>query len=192
LQEFLRVSETRPLLLDPAEACQLISALRATERIDGDVAEVGVAYGASARLMASHLGDRTIHLFDTFEGLPQPGGWDSAKFEKGNFQCGLESVREYLRGLPVVFHKGLFPDSAATARDLRFSFVHLDVDLYQSTLEGLKFFYPRLCPGGILISHDYLTSTGVDRAFAEFFEDKPEPVIELTGYQAMMVKLSSS
>src|SRR6185369_14132269 len=138
LQEVLRIDRTRQLLLDPGEACQLISALQATERIEGDVAEVGVAYGASARLMAGHLGDRTIHLFDTFEGLPQPGGQDSAKFEKGDFRCGLESVREYLQGLPVVFHKGWFPDSAATAQDRRFSFVHLDVDLYQSTLDGLK------------------------------------------------------
>jgi hypothetical protein len=30
----------------------------------------------------------------------------------------------------------------------------------------------------------------VNRAFEEFFADKPEPVIELTGYQCMIVKLA--
>jgi hypothetical protein len=64
------------------------------------------------------------------------------------------------------------------------------VDLYESTLSCLRFFYPRLSPGGILISHDYLTAEGVNAAFREFFAGKPEPVIELTGYQCMIVKLA--
>ena len=190
LQSFNRVRSGRPLLLNPGEACQLISALDATRRLPGDIAEVGVAYGASARLLAEHAGGRTVHLFDTFEGLPLPDASDSAKFQRGDFRCDLENVRQYLHGLPVTFHKGLFPASADAVRDTRFSFVHLDVDLYQSTLDSLGFFYPRMSPGAILISHDYLSATGVDQAFAEFFADKPECVIELLGYQAMVVKLA--
>jgi hypothetical protein len=46
-----------------------------------------------------------------------------------------------------------------------------------------------MLPGAILICHDYLTSTGVNAAFKEFFADKPEPVVELTGYQCMIVKI---
>jgi Macrocin-O-methyltransferase (TylF). len=66
----------------------------------------------------------------------------------------------------------------------------LDVDLYQSTLDCLEFFYPRLNPGGIIVTHDYSWAAGVDRAFSEFFMDKPEKPIETIGYQAMVVKLS--
>jgi O-methyltransferase len=75
-------------------------------------------------------------------------------------------------------------------KDVRFSFVHLDVDLYKSTYEALDFFYPRMTAGGILISHDYVSSQGVTQSFADFFKDKPETPIELIGYQAMFVKLS--
>jgi hypothetical protein len=178
------------LLLDPGEACQLISAVVATSRLPGAIAEVGVAYGASARLIAEYSGGRTVHLFDTFAGLPDPGSGDSAKFRPGDFQCDLDSVRHYLEGLPVEFHKGLFPASAEGLESERFSFVHLDVDLYQSTLDCLRFFYPRMCAGGIILCHDYRSAAGVDRAFSEFFADKPESILELLGYQAMMVKLS--
>lgn len=41
----------------------------------------------------------------------------------------------------------------------------------------------------MLISHDYLLAKGVKAALTEFFVNKPEPVIELTGDQCMIVRL---
>ena len=66
----------------------------------------------------------------------------------------------------------------------------MDGDIYESTLEGLRFFYPRMNKGGIILSHDYcsLGFPGVKRAFDEFMSDKPEPVIELWDSQALVVK----
>jgi O-methyltransferase len=184
------VKRERSLLLSHCEACQLIGALRATEKVLGDLAEVGAGYGASAKLIVDHsFNHRPLHLFDTFEGLPEVTSRDNPKFNPGDFRGSLESIRQYLGNRPVFYYKGLFPETAEPVKDKRFSFVHLDVDLYESTLAGLQFFYPRLSPGGILISHDYLSSEGVDAAFKEFFANKPEPVIELMGYQCMVVKL---
>jgi hypothetical protein len=132
-----------------------------------------------------------LHLFDTFEGLPRVDAQkDSAKFLEGDFRGDLSYVRDYVGGDRVCYHKGLFPATASAVEDRTFAFVHLDVDLYQSTLDGLKFFFPRMARGGIIISHDYLSAEGVNLAFKEFFEDKPEPVIELSGYQCMVVKTS--
>lgn len=188
-----RVTATKKettLLLSHCEACQIISAVNATARIPGDLAEVGVAYGASAKLIQQHAHGKLLHLFDTFEGLPDTTTKDSAKFSKGQFRSDLDSVRRYLLPDNVRFYKGFFPGTAEPVKDTMFSFVHVDVDLYESTLACLQFFYPRLSPGGILISHDYLTAEGVNAAFEEFFADRPEPVIELTGYQCMIVKLA--
>lgn len=191
LQEVVRLKAQGRLLQNPAEGCQLISALRATKSIDGDIAEVGTARGGSARLIAEYANGKTIHVFDTFEGLPDPGEKDTG-FSKGSYACSLEDVQKYLKDLPIKFHKGLFPASATPVQACRFSFVHLDVDLYQGTLDCLRFFYPRLSPGGILITHDYVSAEGVNLAFAEFFADKPEAPIELIGYQTMVVKLSQT
>ena len=61
--------------------------------------------------------------------------------------------------------------------------------LYEGTLDCLRFFYPRMVAGGVIISHDYSILTGVKRAFDEFFADKPEGVVELPTTQCMVVKL---
>ena len=50
-----RVAQERTLLLSPGEACQLLACLKATDRVGGDVAELGVAYGASAKLLSMCL-----------------------------------------------------------------------------------------------------------------------------------------
>jgi hypothetical protein len=67
--------------------------------------------------------------------------------------------------------------------------VNLDVDTHESTKQCLEFFYPRLSPGGILISHDYITAPGVKKAFDDFFLGKAEPVLETAGSQCLVVKL---
>jgi O-methyltransferase len=184
-----RVRDHRALELTACDASQLVAAVMAARKIPGALAEVGVAYGASARLITDTCPGKVLHLFDTFSGLPMPKDCDSAKFKSGQYACSLESVQKYLGTRAVVFHKGLFP--VETGKDVsqeRFSFVHLDGDLYQSTIDSLGFFYPRMSPGGMLLSHDYLTSDGVTRAFSEFFADKPEAVLELIGHQCLVVK----
>jgi O-methyltransferase len=43
--------------------------------------------------------------------------------------------------------------------------------------------------GGIIISHDYINAVGVRKAFDEFFEDKLEPIIEMSGSQCLIAKV---
>ena len=62
-------------------------------------------------------------------------------------------------------------------------------DTYESTRSCLEFFYPRMNRGGIILSHDYINAAGVRKAFDEFFSDKSEPIIEMSGTQCLIVKL---
>jgi hypothetical protein len=183
-----QIRSERNLLLRINEAYQIYSAVRCVSKLEGDMAEVGVFQGGSAKLICEAKGDKPLHLFDTFEGLPEPGKHDS-KFTAGQFAASLEEVQSYLRPYPnVSFYKGLFPGTAAPAADRRFCFVNVDVDLYEGTRSALEFFYPRLTPGGILISHDYLAAEGVYRAFQEYFAEKAVAIIEVTDTQCMVVK----
>jgi predicted O-methyltransferase YrrM len=180
--------ETSMVLLDP-EAYSIYAAAVRTAKVPGDIAEVGVYKGGSARLICEVKGNRRLHLFDTFEGLPECTEWDP-DFRAGGFAASFDQVSRYLARFPnVQFHRGFFPATAQGMESLRFSFVHLDVDLYQSTKDGLEWFYPRLNRGGILISHDYVNAEGVRKAFDEFFEDKPECLLELSGTQVAFSKL---
>jgi O-methyltransferase len=185
----LSIRAERDMLLLPCEACQIMSLVDAVKNVPGDMAELGVAGGASAKMIASRAPERTLHLFDTFEGLPDPSGVDSLRFGKRQYKHTLEEVQQYLKEGNLRFHKGLFPETADAIAGTRFAFVHLDGDLYESTKAGLEWFYPRLNSGGMLICHDFDTSVGVNRAFDEFFADKPEPYFDLVGSQCMFVKM---
>jgi O-methyltransferase len=189
-----QVKQERELLLSHVEAEQLINALEASARIPGDVAEVGVYQGASARILR-HYADpiKTVHLFDTFCGLPQPGESD-ADFVKGQFKSSLKQVQDYLGFSGIQYHVGIFPQSitdgiAAT----KFSFVHLDVDLYEGTLDCLRFFYPRMNLGGIILCHDVGAerAPGVLKAINEYFQPLEVPWIQLSGYQGLVIKVET-
>ena len=182
------ISETDMLLLQD-EAYQVLSCARTTSKTPGEIAEVGVYRGGSARLMCGELGGRNLYLFDTFEGLPQTKEMDS-RFAAGQYSSSYEKVKDYLSEFPKVhIYKGLFPRTAAPITDRRFSFVHLDVDLYQPTRDALDFFYPRMSPGGMLLIHDFLWAEGVRQAVQEFFASRPECVLELAGAYCGIVKL---
>lgn len=169
------------------------SLARSVRDMEGDLAEVGVYAGGTAKIICGQKGDKHLHLFDTFEGLPEGSSDKEKKIypKKGIYDCSLESVQDYLLEFDnVSYYKGLFPDSAATVDpDLKFCFVNMDVDLYESTRSCLEYFYPRMHPGGIMLSHDYSLLTSVERAFTEFFADKRENIIELPTTQCMVVKL---
>jgi hypothetical protein len=194
MQQILELRKSREMLLTPVEAWQIFSLVQSTAKLGGSMAEVGVYRGASARLIREADSARPLHLFDTFEGLPETSIEDRAplggQFQKGHYACSLEDVQGYLSGSNhLYFHKGLFPASAESVSGERFSFVHSDVDIYESTKSVLEFFYPRMLPGGIIVSHDFAWAPNLRRAFTEFLDARPEPLIELPGDQAMIVKL---
>lgn len=175
-----------PITTTPLECVELHQAVAASAKIPGEMAEAGVYLGGTALIMLGAAPAKRLHLFDTFAGLPH--GED--RFAPGDYAGSLPAVRRNLSGHEdrVAMHPGLFPDSAEGLEDLRFSFVHLDLDLYDSTKAALEWFWPRLNSGGILLSHDYPLSDGVLRALDEFFGARPEPFIPLSGNQALAVK----
>jgi O-methyltransferase len=182
------ISETDMLLLQD-EAYQVLSCARATAKVRGEIAEVGVYRGGSARLMCEVRGDRSLYLFDTFEGLPSTDQLDS-RFAPGQYAASFEKVQNYLARFPNVhIYKGLFPATSGPIADKNFSFVHLDVDLYQPTRDSLEFFYPRVNPGGMFLIHDYLWAEGVRKAVEEFFATRPEPILELAGAYCGIIKV---
>jgi hypothetical protein len=174
----------------PLECVEIHNAVEASLKVPGEMAEVGVFLGGSAAVILNASVGKHLHLFDTFEGLPDAGDY----LKKGEYAGSLASVKRTLATYSdrITLHKGLFPeDTAAAVADLRFSFVHLDMDLYAGTLGALHFFWPRMNPGGILISHDYPLLSGVVRAFHEFFADERAPFIPLSGQQCLAVKIDS-
>ena len=180
-----RIPKLIPTGTTPLECAEIFQAVEACEKIDGDMAEAGVYLGSNAAIMLT-ASKKRLHLFDTFEGLPHGDN----QFETGEWRGSLEDVRKNLTAWKerLEFHPGFFPGSTNGLEDTRFSFVHLDMDLYDSTKAALEWFWPRLEIGGMLLSHDYPFSEGVVRAFHEFFDGTRNTFLPLSGNQCLAVK----
>lgn len=149
----------------------------------GDWAEVGVYAGLSARILCEYKGNRTLHLFDTFDGIPFAEEGDAGVV--GQFRWPLWQVRGFLGFFDKVsFHPGTFPGTAGYVADKRFSLVHLDADTYRATSDGLAFFWPRLVVGGIVVIHD-VHHKGPARAIIEHEFDGG---LRHCGVQAALIK----
>jgi len=184
----------RHLSLVDKKRCHVFYQLaRAIRPVAGDVAEIGVYRGGTARILAEVLAQdkKTIHLFDTFTGMP-PTDAGVDIHEEGDFGgTSIEAVIALLKDFKNIrMHPGRFPETAQPVESSRFSFVHVDVDINQSVLDCCRFFYPRLNPGGIMIFDDYgfVSCPGAKKAVDDFFVSLPESPVYLPTGQCFIIK----
>lgn len=127
---------------------------RRLENVPGAAAELGVFRGQFARCINRLLPERKLYLFDSFQGFDSAAGAGEA------MQAAHEktSAQQVLGVMPhprqVVLKPGFFPDSLGGLEE-RFCLVSLDVDYEAATMEGLRYFWPRLSSGGYLMLHDW-------------------------------------
>lgn len=136
--------------------------LRATLEagIPGDLAEFGVWYATTFMPMAelARQAGRTIHAVDSFCGMVPNTDRDNGEYQKGALSVnGSATFRMLARpfGSTIVVHEGFVPAVLDEMADCRFAFVHLDLDQYLPSLQALRFVWPRMSSGGIMICHDY-------------------------------------
>jgi O-methyltransferase len=159
--------------------------------VEGDLVEVGCNEGQSSVLIAHVLRElgstKTLHVYDSFEGLPESGGEDGGAYRKGDLTTSQDVLigNFTARGLePPVIHKGWFQDTLPHGLPEAICFAYLDGDFYESILVSLRHVYPRLSPGAVCLVDDYCDPgvdpegwnwlPGVKRACDEFLADKPE------------------
>ena len=162
--------------------------------LSGNVAELGVYKGGSAKLLANIFKrnvEKVVFLLDTFCGMPEVD-LPRDLHQKGDFaDASLEGVQRFLSDCQnVVLYKGLFSDTLSNVANETFCFVHIDCDIYQSVRECCEFFYPRMTGGGIMLFDDYgfISCPGAKQAVDEYFLDKVEPPIYLSTGQCVVIK----
>ena len=169
-----------------------------TSHLPGDVVECGVYKGGSAFFLARHIAEsarnKRLCLFDSFEGLSLPAAIDGHHWSAGDLSSTIEEVRAALAPLGplpfVEFYRGWIPERFPEVADRCFCFVHIDLDLYQPTLDAISFFYPRMEAGGIILLDDYgfESCPGVTAAIDQYMSGKPEPVVNLASGGALIVR----
>jgi O-methyltransferase len=110
-----------------------------TNRIPGAIVECGVLDGGTAALMASATKNRPVHLFDSWEGLPNPTekDTDAASIWVGQVVGSPRRVIAIMRKLGVdlsrlSFHKGWFDQTFPKVNIDRIALLHIDADFYES------------------------------------------------------------
>lgn len=167
-------------------------------QIAGDLAELGVYRGETASLIHSVLPNRKLHLFDTFSGYPENKinelNDEKERIQRANYsQCSSNSVLKLMGSNDkVIIHEGIFPETAKNINDELFSFIHIDFDLYQSTIDGLRFFYPKLVPGGTILIENYNHNwQGVTQAIDEFRQEIKEEFVEMPNQHGAIVLIKN-
>ena len=111
-------------------------------------AEFGVYRGNSARYLINHMPDNTvIHLFDSFRGLPEE--WDLGNEVSQRFVVDKIPTFNDVR---VITHVGMFADTLPADMGV-LNLVHIDCDLYQSTVTVLDNI--QVEPGTVILFDEY-------------------------------------
>ena len=156
--------------------------------IAGNVAELGVFHGDFSSKINEAFPDRTLYLFDTFTGFDDrdvmvENEKQIVTPDKTFPGAVIAKVMNRMKHKDkIVLRDGFFPETARGLEEETFAFVSLDVDLYQPTLEGLRFFYPRLSKGGYIFVHDFHSRhfPGCGQAVREFLQETKATYLPVT------------
>lgn len=149
-----------------------------------DYVEFGVSAGHSIRWWANriHHPDTRFYGFDTFEGLPENWG----TYRKGDMDSAVPQIDDER----VRFFKGLFQETVPSfVKDgylsRRRKIIHMDADLFSSTLYALTGMAPYLNAGDVLFfdefnvpNHEFLAY----RIFSESYHVKTELLGAVNNY----------
>lgn len=206
-------------MTSPERIRALCAATRYIEQagIQGAIVECGVWRGGSMMAVARTLmrlgaGERDLYLFDTFEGMSEPGVHDvattgeTARELLDRASCTQEDLvwcYAPLKQVELAMSLTCYPAArmhfipgqvertiTETAPD-KIALLRLDTDWYESTRHEMEQLFPRLSRGGVLILDDYGHWQGARRAVDEYFQEHQVKIllhkIDYTGRVAVKV-----
>lgn len=160
-----------PIISDQVDPGELGALLGRLERVlhagvPGDVVEFGCYVGTTTlfirRLLDAYASDKSLHVYDSFAGLPEKDARDRSpageQFQAGELSATKKELimnfrKAHLR--PPIIHKGWFADIAAGDVPASIAFAFLDGDYYHSVRDSLKLIWPKLAAGAVVVIDDY-------------------------------------
>lgn len=152
--------------------------------LPGAMADVGAYRGGCSLILRRLAPQRELHVFDNW-GHGNPFDDDLCHHKKGEWKAELAECQSIV-GAPdekTVYWGGIFPSCLEVERfgfDVKFCFVVVDVDTYQSTRDAIEFFWPRLVSGGKLFIDDvpWEPCAGTEKAVNEAFTKEQQTRFE--------------
>jgi hypothetical protein len=166
------------------------------ESIPGDLLEAGVWRGGScifmrAVLKSHNVGDRTVWVADSFQGLPVPSHEADQDYDLSGATTLAVSQDEVeaafqrfgLQDGQVKFLRGWFKDTLPSAPVSQLAVLRMDGDLYESTMDILNALYHKVSEGGFVIVDDYHLLPPCKQAVHDFRQRTgiSDPIQEIDG-----------
>lgn len=162
----------------------------ATQQKDkGNFAECGVYAGMSMFFVADLCTSKFVGV-DSFEGVSEPGKYDSDYFKSKKLSIDISFAKTFLKNFNNIdLYKGWIPEVFNIIDDKEYSYVNIDVDLYDPTKNSIEYFWPKIIKGGVLICDDYGSdkTPGARKAMNDFFG--VDNILELPTGQALVYKI---
>lgn len=138
---------------------------------EGELAEIGVCEGGSAKIIRETIPEKELHLFDTFTGIigEQILDYEKENYKSGDYSASLEETKNNLPYEKIIYHIGDVLKTREEVKDKKFCFIHIDLDIYTPLKGILDFFYERLNKGGVMLISNYdIAHPGIKKAVDEF------------------------
>jgi hypothetical protein len=172
-------------------------AVSQAKQLKGDFVECGVYRGSISMSNIVYVDfksmkNRRYYLFDTFCGLDKKlSTKDEYARWKGIYpdcyQFVLDSFKEYSN---VIIIKGAVPESLRQVFINKVSYLSIDMNCAKPELEALKFFWPKLVAGAVVVLDDYGWPTCEEqkKAADNFAKSAGVEVLSLPNGQGIIIK----
>lgn len=168
--------------------------------LEGDFVECGVNLGGIAKTVCHYLGFETLqksfHLVDTFEGMPQTYVLDKERevgipHEYAHYGSTFDTVKSNFSAYPNVFlHKGLVPDILPSVPAQKVAWLSLDMNHAYPEIAAATYFWPRMVSGAAMILDDYGNPLHAVQkaAFDDWADKQGVPILSMPCGNAVILK----
>lgn len=174
--------------------------------LKGDFVECGVNYGFLSSAIMEQLDwdtlGKTFYLLDTFAGIDQrfiterereAGAMNKseAALNLGAYVSGVDSVRANFaqwRNQRIIV--GTVPETLEQVDTNTIAFLHIDMNCAPPEIAALRYFWPKLTPGAIVLLDDY-SQRGFDEqriAMDDLARELGVPICALPTGQGLIIK----
>lgn len=181
-----------PIISDQVTRERLTEVLGACERIlqqdiPGDIVEFGCYIGTTSLFLRrlldaySQSNTRTLHVYDSFEGLPEKQSADNSpagvQFKAGELRASKKRLMHEFQKAQLnqpIIHKGWFSELTNQDIPVQIAFAFLDGDFYGSIMDSMSLIWPNLNDRAIVVVDDYGREAlpGPEKAVRDFLKGK--------------------
>ena len=175
-------------------------AAKQAAKLEGDFVECGVNTGILSIAICQYLDfnqmDKSFYLFDTYNGIPEDQlsyAESVANIKQKNvyyYDCYEVTKKNFSHWPRAHLVRGKVPDTLNMVDIKKVSYLSLDMNVADPEIEAIRYFWPKLVSGGVILLDDYGWATCEQQklAFDNFSKDVGSPILFVPTGQGIIVK----